>query len=93
MASGFVVSILEFTCTGQVYLPTILFVTNIPSMRVSATSYLVLYNVMFIVPLLIIFGIVYWGVTSEQLGFFLRREGIHHQTHYLLCSSLPWQEY
>jgi hypothetical protein len=28
---------------------------------------------MFIVPLLIIFGIVYWGVTSEQLGFFLQR--------------------
>jgi thiol-disulfide isomerase/thioredoxin len=73
VASGFVISLLEFTCTGQVYLPTILFVTNIPSMRVSATSYLLLYNVMFIVPLLIIFGIVYWGVTSEQLGFFLQR--------------------
>jgi hypothetical protein len=28
---------------------------------------------MFIVPLLIIFGIVYWGVTSEQLAFFLQR--------------------
>ena len=73
VASGFVVSILEFTCTGQVYLPTILFVTNIPSMRVSAASYLVFYNVMFIVPLLAIFGVVYWGVTSEQLGFFLQR--------------------
>ena len=42
-------------------------------MRVSAISYLVLYNVMFIVPLLIIFGVVYWGVTSEQLAFFLQR--------------------
>ena len=73
VASGFVISLLEFTCTGQVYLPTILFVTNIPSMRASATSYLVLYNVMFIVPLLAIFGIVYWGVTSEQLSFFLQK--------------------
>ena len=36
-------------------------------------SYLVLYNMMFIIPLLIIFGIVYWGITSEQLGFFLQR--------------------
>lgn len=74
VASGFIISLLEFTCTGQVYLPTILFVTNISSMRVSATSYLVLYNVMFIVPLLAIFGIVYWGVTSEQLSFFLKKK-------------------
>jgi cytochrome c biogenesis protein CcdA len=73
LAAGFIVSVLEFTCTGQVYLPTILFVTNVPSLKASAISYLILYNVMFIVPLLIIFGIVYWGVTSEQLGFFLQK--------------------
>jgi thiol-disulfide isomerase/thioredoxin len=73
LASGFIVSILEFTCTGQVYLPTILFVTNMPSMKTSAVSYLLLYNLMFIIPLLTIFGIVYWGVTSEQLGFFLQK--------------------
>jgi cytochrome c biogenesis protein CcdA len=71
--SGVVISILEFTCTGQVYLPTILFVTNIPSLRTSAVSYLISYNVMFIVPLLAIFGVVYWGVTSEQLAFFLQK--------------------
>jgi glutaredoxin len=73
IAAGFMVSLLEFTCTGQVYLPTILFVTNVPSLRTSAVSYLILYNVMFIVPLLIIFGVVYWGVTSEQLAFFLKK--------------------
>ena len=42
-------------------------------MRASAISYLLLYNFMFIVPLLVIFGIVYWGVTSEQLAFFLQK--------------------
>ncbi|MGZ3524236.1 MAG: cytochrome c biogenesis CcdA family protein [Thermodesulfobacteriota bacterium] len=73
ISAGFVVSLLEFTCTGQVYLPTILFVTNIPSLKTSAVSYLLLYNFMFIVPLLIIFGIVYWGVTSEQLALFLQK--------------------
>jgi thiol-disulfide isomerase/thioredoxin len=73
IAAGFIVSLLEFTCTGQVYLPTILFVTNIPSLRANAISYLVLYNLMFIIPLLIIFGVVYWGVTSEQLVFFLKK--------------------
>ena len=73
IAAGFIVSLLEFTCTGQVYLPTILFVTSIPSLKTSAVSYLILYNLMFIVPLLIIFGVVYWGVTSEQLASFLKK--------------------
>jgi thiol-disulfide isomerase/thioredoxin len=73
VASGFIISLLEFTCTGQVYLPTILFVTNIPSLRTSAIAYLILYNLMFILPLLIIFAIVYWGVTSEQLALFLKK--------------------
>ncbi len=73
IVAGFIVSVLEFTCTGQVYLPTILFVMNTPSLRASAVSYLLLYNFMFIVPLLIIFAIVYWGVTSEQLAFFLQK--------------------
>ena len=73
VVSGFIISLLEFTCTGQVYLPTILFVTNIPSLRASAIAYLFLYNLMFILPLLIIFVAVYWGVTSEQLSFFLQK--------------------
>ena len=37
-------------------------------MRAHAISYLLLYNIMFIVPLLVVFGCVYWGTTSMQLG-------------------------
>lgn len=70
---GFIVTLFQSTCTSQVYLPTLLFVTNIPSLRESALFYLVLYNLIYILPLLAIFGIVYWGVTSEQLAFFLQR--------------------
>jgi thiol-disulfide isomerase/thioredoxin len=70
---GFVVTLLQFTCTSQVYLPTILFVTNIPSLRGSAVLYLTLYNLVYVFPLLVIFGIVYWGVTSEQLSFFVQK--------------------
>jgi hypothetical protein len=70
---GFIVTLLQSTCTSQVYLPTILFVMNIPSLRGSAVFYLILYNFVYILPLLIIFGIVYWGVTSEQLSFFLQK--------------------
>jgi hypothetical protein len=73
IAAGFIISLLEFTCTGQVYLPTILFVMNIPSLKIDAFSYLVLYNIFFILPLLIIFGVVYRGVTSEQLASLLQK--------------------
>jgi len=69
---GFIVTLFQTTCTSQVYLPTILFVTNIPSLRGSAVLYVILYNFIYILPLLVIFGIVYWGVTSEQLSFFLQ---------------------
>ncbi len=70
---GFIVTLLQSTCTSQVYLPTILFVTNIPSLRDSAISYLILYNIVYILPLVAIFVIVYWGTTSQQLSFFLQR--------------------
>ena len=73
MVIGFIVTLLQSTCTSQVYLPTILFVTNIPSLRDSAISYLILYNIVYILPLVAIFGTVYWGTTSEQLSFFLQR--------------------
>ena len=70
---GFVISALELVCTGQVYLPTLTFVAGIEGMRSDAIAYLLLYNVMFIVPLLVVFGCVYWGTTSLQLGGVLQR--------------------
>ena len=70
---GFVISALELVCTGQVYLPTLTFVAGIEGMRAHAFSFLLLYNIMFIVPLLVVFGCVYWGTTSTQLGGILQK--------------------
>ena len=67
LATGFVVSILELACTGQVYLPTILFVSRADEFRASAIGCLLIYNFMFIVPLLGIFGLVYFGTGSDRL--------------------------
>jgi thiol-disulfide isomerase/thioredoxin len=72
-ATGFLVSLLELACTGQAYLPTIIFVTGIPELRVNAVGYLILYNLMFVLPLVIIFLLVFYGTTSLQLAGFLRR--------------------
>ena len=70
---GFAISALELVCTGQVYLPTITFVMGVEGMRANALSYLILYNLMFITPLLVVFGFVYWGTTSIQLGGVLQQ--------------------
>ena len=70
---GFAISALELVCTGQVYLPTITFVMGVEGMRGDALSYLILYNLMFVTPLLVVFGFVNWGTTSIQLGGVLQR--------------------
>ena len=70
---GFLVAVLESLCTGQVYLPTITVIARTPGMRVYGAAYLLLYNGAFILPLVILLGAGYWGVSSERLGQLLRR--------------------
>jgi cytochrome c biogenesis protein CcdA len=71
LITGFLVSILEAVCTGQTYLPTIVFILK-TSHQLKALAYLLLYNFMFVVPLLIIFLFALLGVTSEQFSKFLK---------------------
>ena len=70
---GFLVSLLEAVCTGQLYLPTIVFVLKEGSLRVRALLYLVIYNIMFVVPLIAVFLLALAGVSSKQLEAFGRR--------------------
>ena len=72
--TGVIISTLEFLCTGQVYLPTISLVAqSVPELRGQAILLLFLYNLMFVLPLVIIFVAVYFGMRSEQLQGFLDR--------------------
>ena len=66
--TGFVVSLLELACTGQIYLPTIMFISTIPDMKINALFYLLFYNLMFVIPLIVVFSLVYWGTSSAQLA-------------------------
>lgn len=70
--SGILISFLELACTGQVYLPTIIFVSSIPELRLRAFLFLVIYNLLFILPLVVIFILVYFGTTSKQLTQFFQ---------------------
>lgn len=70
---GCLVALLEFMCTGQLYLPTIVFVARTPGMRASAAAYLLTYNFMSSLPLMAIIAVAYFGVKSDVLGRLLRK--------------------
>jgi len=73
LGCGFLVSILEAVCTGQVYLPTIAFVLKTAGLKMRAASYLLVYNIMFITPLMVIFLSALTGVSSGQFANFMQR--------------------
>jgi hypothetical protein len=73
LVTGFLVSILEAVCTGQVYLPTITFMLKSSPMKLQAFGYLLWYNILFVVPLLVIFIFALLGVTSEQFSAVLKK--------------------
>lgn len=66
--AGFIIAVCTVICTGQVYLPTIGFVMAIPELRKNAIFNLVLYNIMYIVPLVGVFVLTFFGVTSEKMA-------------------------
>jgi cytochrome c biogenesis protein CcdA len=63
---GFLVSVFEFACTGQVYLPLLGYLARMQG-RASAVGLLALYNFFFILPLLVVFGASYLGVSSGRI--------------------------
>ncbi len=69
--AGVTVSFFEAACTGQVYLPTIISLAKISFWH--SMALLTWYNFLFVLPLLIIFGLVLWGVTSAQLAAFFKQ--------------------
>jgi hypothetical protein len=71
--AGFMVSILESFCTGQVYLPTLAFVLRMPGKKISALLYLFLYNLAFITPLIIVFLLGLFGATSNTFSRFMEK--------------------
>jgi hypothetical protein len=71
--TGLLVSLLEAVCTGQVYLPTISFVLRTTNLKFQAFGYLLLYNIMFVIPLIGIFIFALFGTTSAQFSGFLKR--------------------
>ncbi len=70
---GFGVSFFEFVCSGQTVFPTLALILKEPALpadalRWRAAGYLVLYNLAFIGPLLLVFLAAYTGIASQRLA-------------------------
>lgn len=68
--SGIVISALELACTGQVYAPIIY---QIKQGNLPAVGMLAIYNLAFILPLLLIFLLTYKGLKTESLIRFQKK--------------------
>lgn len=82
---GCFVSLFEAVCTGQVYLPAIVFVLKATPLKLKALFYLLLYNLMFVFPLWLILLFAFWGVTSQQFSKLARK---HMGTIKILMAAL-----
>lgn len=65
-AAGFLVSLIELACTGQIYLPTIAYMNQSSRSSVSVALLLV-YNLAFIAPLCAVFALFLSGTKHERI--------------------------
>lgn len=74
LVTGVVVTGLESVCTGQIYIPTLVMLIKAGGgYSVRAVGYLVAYNLMFVLPLVILFILVYQGLKWQAVLEWSRR--------------------
>jgi len=66
-----VVSVVDFLCTGQIYLPTITFILSTDPSAWGAYLYLALYCLMFTLPILLVVYVVHLGKTVLPAAQFI----------------------
>ncbi|MCB4791018.1 MAG: DUF1573 domain-containing protein [Elusimicrobia bacterium] len=71
---GVVISFMEFFCTGQIYLPTIMYMASIPELIAKAFFYLIIYSFVFILPLVFIFVTVLISSRSGRMQALGRKD-------------------
>ncbi len=62
--AGILITLVELPCTGGPYLFTLGYLSTQP--KIAVLPYLLYYNVLFVLPLLVVIGLIYWGFTSIE---------------------------
>jgi|WetSurMetagenome_2_1015567.scaffolds.fasta_scaffold00142_13 hypothetical protein len=71
--TGFLVTLLEGACTAKIYLPTIMAMTHTFGFRLVGWLLLVVYNFLFVLPLLIVLTATAYGLKWKRLSSFQQR--------------------
>ncbi len=74
LVAGAGVAALELACTGQVYIPAIIYMFSVSATRTDALIWLVLYDIMFVLPLLVLLFLLMKGISSKWLAALARRQ-------------------
>jgi cytochrome c biogenesis protein CcdA len=72
---GVLVALFEFPCTGQIYFPIVFTLRQMGSFQtwLLAFGYLLIYNLLFILPLIIVLYLAYRGTTSQRLAEYMKK--------------------
>lgn len=73
MLTGAAVTILDSVCTGQVYVPALVFMLKAGEAKGTALPMLLVYNLMFVTPLVAVFVLTLLGLRSPALLAWSRR--------------------
>lgn len=71
--AGVAVTVLESVCTGQVYVPALVMMLKSGAAPLRCTLYLLLYNLIFVMPLAIVLGLTCGGMSTPALMDWSRR--------------------
>ncbi len=66
-AAGAIVTLLESVCTGQSYVPVLMYLLKSDVTDISAWGFLLLYNAFFVLPLVVVFGCFHCGLQLRTL--------------------------
>ena len=69
--AGVIISLYELGCTGQIYLPMLVYMVK--QEQWSALAPLALYNTAFILPLVLVFALFYKGSDSDRIAEFFQK--------------------
>lgn len=69
---GIAISSVELACTGQIYFPTIAYLIKEKIHLMESILLLGLYNIAFVLPLILVFGLVYLGISTKNIEQFFR---------------------
>ncbi|MFH1377657.1 MAG: hypothetical protein ABIH86_02785 [Planctomycetota bacterium] len=73
ITAGVIVSILESACTGQIYFPLLAGLARTPGRRADALLTLLWYNLLFVLPLVVIVVASAYGLSNQRIAEFGRK--------------------